>query len=329
MEKSQIYLKGSFWKRLLAFIVDEVLLLVFLFILFFILTLLGIKLEGLEKVIFWVLTIIYNSIFIYKSGATIGKKLLKLRVVNSEYKPVSLKQALLRESLGKFYSTVIFYLGYLHALKSPQKQTWHDKMAKTYVVSVDSKGNLITLSSEAVSNKDKIIYWILFSIATLPLILSIFVIFYLFIAHPIQIKGRSMLPSYKDGQYYFATPYRLEDLTRDDVIVFSDVNNGVNFDNFKRVIGLPGDRVRISGGKVYLNGQQLNESAYLDQSVLTGPSSFLGEDQEVTVPENSYFVLGDNRPYSSDSRTIGFVSKEKILSKVSFCYWNCSQKKLN
>jgi uncharacterized RDD family membrane protein YckC len=77
--------------------------------------------------------IAYEVYFIWKYGATFGKKMMKIKVVNTNYQPVSFKQALIRESIGKFLSG-IFSLGYFWALWDKDRQTWHDKLAKTYVV---------------------------------------------------------------------------------------------------------------------------------------------------------------------------------------------------
>ncbi len=79
----------------------------------------------------------------------------------------------------------------------------------------------------------------------------------------------------------------------------------------KRVIGLPGDHIQIKEGSVYLNGEKLEEN-YLDKSVFT--ESFVLTD--FTVPEGYYFMMGDNRERSSDSRTIGCIPKKKIEGRV-------------
>lgn len=323
------YLKGSFWKRLLAFIIDEVFLFIGLFILFFILEIAGVKSGGFEKILIWIFSIAYNVIFIQKWGATIGKKLLKLRVVNMDYQPINIGQALLRETVGKIYSSLFFNLGYWNVLKHPQRQAWHDKIAKTYVVEVDSNGQFIPAAEEKVSPKDMFFYWTLFIVAIIPLLLAILaVIFYLFIASPNQIKGAGMAPNYTDGQYVLTDKitYRTGLPQRGDVIIFPDVKRR-GFDNIKRIVGLPGEKVKISGGNVYINGIELDESAYLSKSVNTEPESFLADNQEVTIPENQYFVLGDNRLHNSDSRDFGFVPKEGIIGKVRFCYWNCNTSK--
>lgn len=86
----------------------------------------------------------------------------------------------------------------------------------------------------------------------------------------------------------------------------------------KRVIGLSGDHVQIIDGKVYINEKELDESAYLDKSVET---SIFGPFYDVTVPENSVFVMGDHRSVSADSRAFGCVPINKIESKVMIRFW--------
>ena len=94
--------------------------------------------------------------------------------------------------------------------------------------------------------------------------------------------------------------YRFQDPQRGDVIIFkySDTQ-----DFIKRVIGLPGDKVMLKDGHIYINDQLLDESAYLSNSIYTNGGEFLHEGETITVPDNEYFVCGDNRPHSSDSRT--------------------------
>lgn len=319
------YLKGSFWKRLVALIIDELTILVSLFILFFILDLLGIKTKGIiDKIIFWIFSVVYNFVLIYKSGATFGKKLLRLRVVNAEYKSISLSQALNREFGKMINTTFLFFLGYLQVLRNPQRQAWHDKTAKTYVVAINNNGELIPAQEETISKKDKIVFWLLFLIAITPFLLAFFVIIYLFFAQPNQIKGNAMFPNYVDGQYYITLKIYNE-FERGNTIVFKSPNNP-ELDNFKRIVGLPGEKIMISDGKVYINENVLEE-AYLQSGTTTRSGNFLQEGQKITVPQGQYFVLGDNRDHSLDSREVGFIPKQNILGKMTICYWNCNSLK--
>jgi len=141
---------------------------------------------------------------------------------------------------------------------------------------------------------------------------------YIWIVRPFQIKGDAMYPNFKDGQYYLTDiQYVKKDkIQRGDVLIFKAPPDPEK-DFIKRVIGLPEDKILIKDGNVYLNGQLLGEQ-YVNGTKTYG-GDFLQDGETVTVPPNNYFVLGDNREYSSDSRVWGFVPKEK----VGFCYNNC------
>ncbi len=139
---------------------------------------------------------------------------------------------------------------------------------------------------------------------------------------PFIIKGDAMYPNYKDGQYYLTDIYSPEkdEIKRGDVIVFkSPPEPEKNY--IKRIIGVPGESIMIQDGNVYLNNEKLEESYINGEKTYTG--SFLEESKAIIVPEGNYFVLGDNRPYSSDSREWGFVPEENIISKITTCYKGC------
>ncbi len=152
--------------------------------------------------------------------------------------------------------------------------------------------------------------------------LAIFVVVYLFLFQPNQVKGHSMEPTFHDGEYILTdkVSFKLGLPQRDDVVVFLSPKNA-EVDYIKRIIALPGEQVKIASGKVYVNDKLMNESAYLGPGVYTGPESFLSENQEITVPEGKYFVMGDNRPGSSDSRDFGPVVPGEFVGKVFFRYW--------
>lgn len=166
-------------------------------------------------------------------------------------------------------------------------------------------------------------YSILIDLAeTLVIAGAIFVVIYAFLLRPFQVSGQSMDPTYKDGEYILTNliGLRFNNLERGDVVVFeSPVDKDKDF--IKRIIGVPGDKVMLKAGFVFVNGIKLDELTYLSPDVRTYGGAFLTEGQEVLVPEGSYFALGDNRGFSSDSREWGFVPKDKIIGKSFLVYW--------
>ena len=150
---------------------------------------------------------------------------------------------------------------------------------------------------------------------------GIFFFVYLLIMRPHKIKGQSMDPTFPDKEYLLTekVSYYLKDPQRGDVVVFQPPVS--DLDEFiKRVIGLPGERVMLKSGKVYINGSLLEES-YLADTVYTGTEGYIAENQEFTIPDGQYFVMGDNRPHSSDSRAWGPVAKNKITGRAWIVYW--------
>lgn len=144
--------------------------------------------------------------------------------------------------------------------------------------------------------------------------ISLAVFVYLFLFTPHQIQGRSMYPTYKTNQVVLANKvvYNITEPKLGDVIIFKYSENE---DYIKRVIGVPGDTVELIDGYLYLNGTKLNEP-YLLNSKVTNEGNVLQEGGKVVVPENSYFVCGDNRPESLDSRAFGVINKSQIKGKV-------------
>jgi len=128
-----------------------------------------------------------------------------------------------------------------------------------------------------------------------------------------QVRGTSMEPSLHTGQYVIVSKlsYRLNDPQRGDIVVFRPPN-GAREDYIKRIIGLPGERVEIREGAVWVNGYRLEEPYIASRIPYTGAWE-LGPDE--------YFVLGDNRASSSDSHSWGPVPRENIVGKVWICYW--------
>lgn len=143
------------------------------------------------------------------------------------------------------------------------------------------------------------------SIQVVVIALAIFVVVYLWILSPHQVRGPSMMPTFYDRELLLADKItvNLGKLKRGDVIIFKYDDTQ---DHIKRIIGLGGDRVMVKGGKVYVNGSMLNES-YLPPDRVTLEGAFIREGIEYTVPEGQLIVMGDNRPDSSDSRAYGYL----------------------
>ena len=151
---------------------------------------------------------------------------------------------------------------------------------------------------------------------------SIFLVIYLFLFRPFEVSGESMYPNFHDRDYVLTNLIGLHfgKPVRGDVIVFSAPPDPSK-DFIKRVIGNAGDTIMLQNGDIYVNGNKLDESAYLTSDVKTYGGAFLKDGETITVPTGNYFVMGDNRPYSSDSREWGFVPQEKLIGLSFFSYW--------
>lgn len=160
------------------------------------------------------------------------------------------------------------------------------------------------------------------AIQTFLFVGAIFLVIYVFLFKPFQVTGASMYPNFVDGEHVLTNliAMRFKDPKKGDVIVFKAPKDEEK-DFIKRVIGTPGDTVSISNGNVYVNGQKLDQNKYLKNDVKTYGGSFLKEAETVPVPPNQFFVMGDNRLYSSDSREWGFVKRTEIIGQSFFVYW--------
>lgn len=156
-------------------------------------------------------------------------------------------------------------------------------------------------------------------------VLAVLVMIYLFIMSPQEISGASMEPNFHNGEYILTnkvqTKFRAPQ--RGDVVVFKSPKNK-EVDYIKRIIGLPGDTVKLSANKFYVNGQVVDEP-YLPADIVVFGGSYLQEGAEIVVPPGTYFVSGDNRPHSSDSREFGPIAMEDFIGTVFFRYWPVSQ----
>jgi signal peptidase I len=147
---------------------------------------------------------------------------------------------------------------------------------------------------------------------------SAFIIIFLY--QPVRVEGTSMLPMLKDQDRLFINKmaYRVGEIHRGDVVVFLYPHDHTK-SYIKRVIALPGDELRIDRGLVYVNGRQIAEN-YV-------PRRFEDErsQPEMMVPQHEYFVMGDHRSISSDSRDFGPVERGLIYGKAAFVYWPMDQ----
>src|SRR5271165_1380835 len=148
----------------------------------------------------------------------------------------------------------------------------------------------------------------------ISLAIAAFIIIFLY--QPVKVEGVSMMPSLEDQERIFVNKfvYRLEPIERGDVVVFRYPRDPSK-SYIKRVIGIAGDHIRIDGGQVYVNDEALGEDyvppAYTDSRPYP----------EISVPEHCFFVLGDHRSMSSDSREFGPVNQSLIYGKAVFGYW--------
>lgn len=152
------------------------------------------------------------------------------------------------------------------------------------------------------ANSDFIIY--------LLTLMAVAIFIRTFIFEPVQCIGISMYPTLVGGEGMFTEKltYTVSAPQRDDIIICRYPYHTEKC--VKRVIAVPGDRISISDGAIYLNGERLDESAYWDGYIEDS------EMPEVTVPERSLFVVGDNRNNSGDSRHVGFIPYWQVKGKV-------------
>jgi signal peptidase I len=155
------------------------------------------------------------------------------------------------------------------------------------------------------------------------LIIVVFVLFGVFAVQPVVVEGTSMLPQLHDGErllvnklvYYKIQSVSWGHLERGDIVVFWYPKEP-DKSYVKRIIGLPGEIVEVRNGQVFINGAELNEQ-YLD----TEHNQALPSFPPRRVDEHHFFVMGDNRDNSSDSRYWGLVPEKYIYGKAFFRYW--------
>jgi signal peptidase I len=152
----------------------------------------------------------------------------------------------------------------------------------------------------------------------LAFVIAIFIV--VFVIQPVRVEGTSMQPRLVDQERIFVNRfiYRFTEIHRGDIVVFWYPRDRTK-SFIKRVLGVPGDTVEIRRGSVFVNGRRIEEP-YLDPE-------FRGFDSlhRRVVPPDHYFVLGDHRNSSNDSRNWGFVPQDLIYGKAVFRYWPISR----
>ena len=144
----------------------------------------------------------------------------------------------------------------------------------------------------------------------LPYVLIIIAVILIrtFIITPVRVDGASMDQTLEDGQILLL--YKLANVDYGDIVVLDEEKEGEII--IKRIIGMPGDTVSIRDNTVYVNGEEVEEDyAYGETS----------DYEEITLGDDEYFILGDNRPISKDSRYFGPVKEDEIIGKVIFRLW--------
>jgi signal peptidase I len=138
----------------------------------------------------------------------------------------------------------------------------------------------------------------------------------MFLYQPVRVEGTSMQPELRDQDRLFINKfaYHFESISRGDVVVFHYPRDPEK-SYIKRIIALPGDRLDIEDGRVYVNGRRVQEP-YVPRDYRDSRSV-----AEMMVPPNEYFVMGDHRSISSDSRDFGPVERDLIYGKAAFVYW--------
>jgi signal peptidase I len=146
------------------------------------------------------------------------------------------------------------------------------------------------------------------------------VLIIVFLYQPVRVEGTSMLPRLEDSDRLFINKfvYHVSSIERGDVVVFHYPRNP-ELSYIKRVIALPGDRLRIDHGRVFVNGQLLREP-YVPERFTDDRSQ-----PEMVLLPHQYWVMGDHRSISSDSRDFGPVDRELIYGKAAFVYWPVEQ----
>ena len=176
------------------------------------------------------------------------------------------------------------------------------------------------------------------------LFISLFLLTRLFLWLPVQVEGHSMDPTLADGQRVIVLKHT--SIERFDIVVAKEVENGKTKQIVKRIIGMPGDTITYQNDKLTINGKEVKEeylkefhaafakdklqkeyaySDYFQQLAKESKAFTVNADKNTTfsftVPEGKYFLLGDNRIVSKDSREVGYFDKSALVGEVKFRFW--------
>lgn len=159
----------------------------------------------------------------------------------------------------------------------------------------------------------------------------VILLFVNFVAHPVRVDGKSMYPTLKDGEFGFTNVggVLLNGVKRGNIVVVTMEEKGQKTHWVKRVIGMPGDTISCVNDIVFINGKVLDETQYIDpdyrqscvdqfgyfNKVPNADNTDVQDFEEVKLGDDEYYVMGDNRPYSKDSRYVGPVKKSQLFAK--------------
>ncbi len=166
----------------------------------------------------------------------------------------------------------------------------------------------------------EILSWVL----TLAVAVGAALLIRTFVFEPVRVDGRSMNNTLQDGEFMLVTKYNylFSDPERFDVVICHYPERG--WTNFvKRIVGVPGDTIAVKNSILYVNGEAIDETSYIDN-----PSRPGQDFDEITLGENEYFVMGDNRSNSNDSRYVGTLKRSMIKGQVRFVWFPFSQARL-
>lgn len=149
---------------------------------------------------------------------------------------------------------------------------------------------------------------------------------YIFLGRPFTVSGASMYPTLHNGDRMILS--KIGDINRFDVVVLKAPDENVEY--IKRLIGMPGDTLELKQGVLYINGKKIeqpfiNTEALQKQTVFIDDFTLQSLTGETKIPEGKYFVMGDNRGVSRDSRMIGLIDRKAIEGKAVFTIWPMNQ----